>query len=209
MSEVKNYEQQENMILCESNKFIQYLIDRGLLKDPGITDETTRQSSQKRKYSLYHNTLLLLKNYRNIFWQLKSFPTSITAELDRPLEEVDNILSLVDDQLDMGNRKLESRLHSLQKSRMLIDRLNEAVAILQTKPGDGPLLYDVIYTAYIQPEELGYAEIIERLNISIRQYYRLRKRAVNLISIRLWSAPSHELEILLDTVALLEAMNEA
>ncbi|MBS6943428.1 MAG: hypothetical protein KH149_07985, partial [Clostridiales bacterium] len=122
---------------------------------------------------------------------------------------VDNILSLVDDQLDMGNRKLESRLHSLQKSRMLIDRLNEAVAILQTKPGDGPLLYDVIYTAYIQPEELGYAEIIERLNISIRQYYRLRKRAVNLISIRLWSAPSRELEILLDTVALLEAMNEA
>ena len=109
----------------------------------------------------------------------------------------------------MGNRKLESRLHSLQKSRMLIDRLNEAVAILQTKPGDGPLLYDVIYTAYIQPEELGYAEIIERLNISIRQYYRLRKRAVNLISIRLWSAPSRELEILLDTVALLEAMNEA
>ena len=49
----------------------------------------------------------------------------------------------------------------------------------------------------------------ERLNISIRQYYRLRKRAVNLISIRLWSAPSRELEILLDTVALLEAMNEA
>ena len=92
---------------------------------------------------------------------------------------------------------------------MLIDRLNEAIAILQTKPGDGPLLYDVIYTAYIQPEELGYAEIIEHLNISIRQYYRLRKRAVNLISIRLWSAPSRELEILLDTVALLEAMNEA
>lgn len=209
MSEVKNYEQQEHMILCESNKFVQYLVDRGLIKDPGITDETTRQSSQKRKYSLYHNTLLLLKNYRNICWQLKSFPTSITAELDRPLEEVDNILSLVDDQLDMGNRRLESRLRSLQKSRILIDRLNEAVAILKTKPGDGPLLYDVIYTAYLQPEELGYAEIIERLNMSIRQYYRLRKRAVNLISIRLWSAPSRELEILLDTVALLEAMNEA
>lgn len=117
--------------------------------------------------------------------------------------------SLLDDQLDMGNHKLESRLRSLQKSRMLIDRLNEAVAILQTKPGDGPLLYEVIYIAYIQPEELGYAEIIERLNVSIRQYYRLRKRAVNLISIRLWSAPSREPEILLDTVALLEAMNEA
>ena len=139
----------------------------------------------------------------------KGVPTNITAELDQPLEEIDNILSLVDDQLDMGNHKLESRLCSLQKSRMLIDRLNEAVAILQTKPGDGPLLYEVIYIAYIQPEELGYAEIIERLNVSIRQYYRLRKRAVNLISIRLWSAPSRELEILLDTVALLEAMNEA
>ncbi len=209
MSEVKNYEQQEHMILCESNKFVQYLVDRGLIKDPGITDETTRQSSQKRKYNLYHNTLLLLKNYRNICWQLKAFPANITAELDQPLAEVDNILSLVDDQLDMGNRRLESRLRSLQKSRILIDRLNEAVAILKTKPGDGPLLYDVIYTAYLQPEELGYAEIIERLNMSIRQYYRLRKRAVNLISIRLWSAPSRELEILLDTVALLEAMNEA
>ena len=135
MSEVKNYEQQEHMILCESNKFVQYLVDRGLIKDPGITDETTRQSSQKRKYNLYHNTLLLLKNYRNICWQLKAFPANITAELDQPLAEVDNILSLVDDQLDMGNRRLESRLRSLQKSRILIDRLNEAVAILKTKPG--------------------------------------------------------------------------
>ena len=209
MSESQNYEQQENRILCESNKFVQYLVDRGLIKDPEITDEAVQKNSQKRKYDLYHNTLLLLKNYRNICWQLKAFPTNITAELDQSLEEIDNILSLLDDQLDMGNHKLESRLRSLQKSRMLIDRLNEAVAILQTKPGDGLLLYEVIYIAYIQPEELGYAEIIERLNVSIRQYYRLRKRAVNLISIRLWSAPSRELEILLDTVALLEALNEA
>ncbi len=94
-----------------------------------------KNTIKKRKYNLYHNTLLLLKNYRNICWQLKAFPANITAELDQPLAEVDNILSLVDDQLDMGNRRLESRLRSLQKSRILIDRLNEAVAILKNKTG--------------------------------------------------------------------------
>ena len=71
MSETKNYEQQEHMILRESNKFVQYLVDRGLLKDPEIADETAQKNNQKRKYNLYHNTLLLLKNYRNICWQLK------------------------------------------------------------------------------------------------------------------------------------------
>ncbi len=49
MSETKNYEQQEHMILCESNKFVQYLVDRGLLKDPEITDETAQKHNQKTK----------------------------------------------------------------------------------------------------------------------------------------------------------------
>lgn len=208
MSEnTKSYQDQEKEILCKSNEFVRYLANRGLIQDPEISDEKKRKNSQKRIYNLYHNTLLLLKNYRTICWQLRSFPVHITDELDVPLEDVDNILSLIEDQLDIGNEKLEGRLRSLNKSRLLIDRLNEAIAILKTKPKDGPMLYNVIYTTYVQPEELSYEEIIETLNVSIRQYYRLRKRAVNLISIRLWSAPSRELEILLDTVALLDSIN--
>lgn len=46
MSESQNYEQQENRILCESNKFVQYLVDRGLIKDPEITDEAVQKNSQ-------------------------------------------------------------------------------------------------------------------------------------------------------------------
>ena len=89
---------------------------------------------------------------------------------------------------------------------MMTLRLNEAVSILRDKPQNGDMLYNIIYLTYIAPERLTVVEICSKLHISDRQYYRLRQQAVNIISIRLWSAPAAELDSWLEVMSLLEVL---
>jgi len=103
-----------------------------------------------------------------------------------------------------GNYRLENRLQSVQRSRLLLDRINDALTVLKTKPGDGHVLYRVIYETYITPENLSHADIIYRLNMSSRHYYRLRTQAINVLSLRLWAVPSKELDSWLEVLTLLE-----
>jgi len=200
------YEQQENGLSDKSEAFLQVLTKRGLLGDSEITDERIRQAEQEKKRKMYHNTMLMLQNYRDILWALECFPSQIAAELDRPMKNLDTLLSAVDTAAGMGNAKLERRLENIQKSRLLLDRINESLTVLKKKPRDGQLMYKIIYETFITPETLTHAEIIYRLNISTRHYYRLRTQAVNLLSLRLWSAPAAELDSWLEVLTLLEEM---
>lgn len=103
----------------------------------------------------------------------------------------------------MENRRLELRLERLAKTRQLLDRINDALTSLKRKPDNGPLLYELIYLTYIGEEKLILNDILFRLNISRRHYYRLKEQAVNAISLRLWSAPTTDLEIWLGLVSML------
>ena len=47
----------------------------------------------------------------------------------------------MDTQVALGNAKLEHRLLSIRKSRLLLDRINEALTVLRHKPGNGELMY--------------------------------------------------------------------
>jgi hypothetical protein len=155
---------------------------------------------------MYHNTLLMLKYYRDITWALECFPADVAAELDHPLGALDALISLINTELSMDNAKLEGRLMSVQKSRLLLDRFNEALTVLRKKPGNGELMYQSLYLSYIIPENLSHAEILFRLNISSRHYYRIRQQAVNILSIRLWAAPAGELDAWLEVLTILEAL---
>ena len=81
----------------------------------------------------YHNTLLLLKNYRTIAWVLECFPDTLAEELEQPFEGLDELLDRFDAEMGMENRKLENRMMSVQKSRLMIDRVNEALSVLKKK----------------------------------------------------------------------------
>ena len=198
------YEQQESQLQDKSEAFLQILTKRGLLGDQNITDERIRQAEKDKKRKMYHNTQLMLHHYRDISWALECFPSHIAAELDRPMKNLDALLSAVDAEVGMGNKKLERRLESVQKSRLLLDRINESLTVLKKKPRDGDLMYKIIWETYIIPETLTHAEILYRLNISSRHYYRLRTQAINLLSIRLWSVPAAELDSWLEVLTLLE-----
>ena len=179
---------------------LSFLRERGILADESITPQ---QIEEKKRKEAYHNTLLLLSNYRNILWQTDNELDTIAAELNLPLQKLDAVLSRIDAEIGMENRRLELRLERLAKTRLLLDRINDALTSLKRKPDNGPLLYELIYLTYIGEEKLVLNDILYRLNISRRHYYRLKEQAVSAISLRLWSAPTTDLEIWLGLVSML------
>jgi len=198
----------ENKVPSQTEAMISLLTKCGVLADGRVSDEKRRKAQQEKKKNSYHNTLMLLQHYRTIIWVMECFPETIEAELDRPLKDLDALLSCVDAELSMGNRRLESRLEEARKSRLLIDRVNEALTVLKKKPGNGKKLYQLIYLSYIAPERLSHTELLYRLDISSRHYYRLRQQAITILSIRLWSAPGVDVDFWLELLTVLEGLDE-
>ena len=163
-----------------------------------------RQAEQALRRNMYHNTQMMLKHYRDIVWALECFPEQVAEELDRPLKDLDALLSMVDTQLAMGNTRLEHRMLSIKQSRLLLDRNNDALTVLRQKPGNGEMMYNIIFQTFVTPDKLTHQEILYRLDISDRHYYRLRQQAVNILSIRLWTAPAGCLDAWLEILTLLE-----
>lgn len=100
----------------------------------------------------------------------------------------------------MNNRKLEGRMESVCRSRLLVDRLNDAVSILKSKPVNGNKMYDIIYMTFLGPDKLMHEDLLYRLG----HYYRLRTQAINIIALRLWSAPAGEVDSWLEVLSILE-----
>ena len=184
--------------------FLEILTEHGLVEDKQIDDEKRRKAEKEKKRKMYHNTNLLLQNYRDITWMLECFPANISEELDEPMQDLDALLSAVSKEIDLDNHKLENRFKSINKSRLLLDRVNEALTILKQKPKTGQKMYNIIYYTYIIPEELLHDEILFRVDISERHYYRLRKKAINILSIRLWASPGNQLSSWIDVLTILE-----
>lgn len=200
----KMYEQQENKLLAQSDAFISLLTKRGILEDHNIDDDKIRAAQKEKRKSAYHNTQMLLKHYRKMVWVFNCYPEEILQELEKPFENFDNMVDRLDLEMSIGNKRLEQRMENAAKSRLLLDRLNEALTVLRKEPNRGERLYNLIYTAYLSPEKLKLEEILYRLDISQRHYYRLREQAISILSIRLWSAPNEDVDMWLDMLTLFE-----
>ena len=183
------------------------LAKRGLIAENSADPERIKKAKQEQKKQAYHNTELLLKHYRTMAWLLECMPNTIAAELDERFETVDELIGKLDVEMAFGNKKLESRLQNVQKTRLLLDRVNEAITVLKRKPGDGQRLYDLIYLTYITPEPLTHPELLYRLNTSSRQYYRWREQAINILSIRLWAAITKQGDFWLEMLTILDSVS--
>lgn len=202
---IMTYRQQEEKIRSQSEAFLDILTKQGILtKETAVDKKTLKAAHQKRRKTAYHNTEMLLKNYRTFVWQLECRPGMIAEELDTPFDTIDEMLERIQMDIVIGDRKRECELASIEKSRALIDRINEALTVLKKKPENGKHLYELIYLTYIAPEKLSHQELLYRLNLSSRSYYRQREQAITVLSIRLWAAPTSEAEFMLDLLSLLE-----
>lgn len=88
--------------------------------------------------------------------------------------------------------------------RVLLDRLYDALGVLRKMPGNGEQLYNLIYATYLDPVQRKHADLIDMLHVSSRTYYRLRTEAISIMSIRLWSAPSGDIDDWLEILTLME-----
>lgn len=192
----KSAQTQRNMIL-------QIFTKQKFVTDNSITDERIREAQKKKLLTAYHNTELLLKHYRSIVWMIECFPNTIAEELAQPLETIDKVIECLDFEMTMENRKIENRLNNVRKTRLILDRVNDALTVLKKKPEDGERLYDLIYLTYITPESLNHNELLYRLNLSSRHYYRLREQAINVLSIRLWSVPNKDIDFWLELISII------
>lgn len=198
------YEQQEDAIRAQSEAFIGLLTKRGLLGDQKIQNEKIRAAQQEKRKQAYHNTEMLLKHYRLFVWVITCAPQDIAEELERQYETVDELLEKLDFELAMGNHKAERHVESVMNSRILLKRLDEALTVLKNKPDNGAKLYELVYLTYIAPEKMSHKELLYRLNLSSRQYYRLRAQAISILSIRLWSAPTSSVDFWLEILTLFD-----
>ena len=202
--EGKLYEQQERRLLEQSDAFISFLTRRGILGDQRIDNGKMRAARKEKKKKAYHNTQVLLKNYRKMIWIFSCYPEEILQELEEPFRNFDKMAERLDLELAIGNKRMENRLETAARSRLLLDRFNEAMAVLRKEPTRGEKLYQLIYTTYLAPEKLKLEEILFRLDLSQRHYYRLREQTISILSLRLWSAPSKDVDVWLELLTLFE-----
>lgn len=198
------YDAQESLIQNQSAGFVDFLMRTGMLEDPKIDNEKIRKAKKSTVQKSYHNTEVLLQQYRLITWVLECAPGEIAQELQVPVRDIDRLAEKIDVVTTLGNKRVENQVNSMLKTRFLMDRLHEALTVLRQKPQNGELLYSVIYASYIDPVERKHDELIDTLHLSSRTYYRLRKEAITLLSVRLWSAPSADIDAWLEVLTLLQ-----
>lgn len=184
--------------------FIEILTKSGLIGNKEISEEKIREAKRKKQEKMYHNTHKLLQNYRTLAWLLESFPEVIAEEIEQRFETIDELIEKLDFDMAYGNKKLEERMDSIKKTRFIVDKINEAVSLIKKSPDDGERLYNVLYLTYIAPEKLSHFDLLYRLDVSTRHYYRLREKAVNKVSQRLWSAPDKETDYWIEILMVLQ-----
>ena len=141
-------------------------------------------------------------------WSLECIPADLQSELDIPLADLDALIFRLDMEMSMENKKTEGRIRTIIKSRLLIGRLNEALELLKRKPKDGQLLYDVIYQTYIAEKKDTIFDVIAELGLTKRKYYECLKNAISLISIKLWSSPDSNIELMMELLSIFEGKKE-
>lgn len=199
-----NHAEEERKLSSNEEQFIDFLMKSGYLADPKIEDPKLRAKKQEENRKTYHNTKLLLEHYRDLMWAMECVPAELRAELDVPLEDLDALISRLDLEMSMENRRVESRLQTIIKSRILLERMNEAIAFLKTKPKEGERLYQLIYHTYIAEKRDSIFDLMEDLGLSKAKYYDMRKKAITTIGMKLWSAPDANFELWMELLSTFE-----
>lgn len=139
----------------------------------------------------YHDTLMLLKKYRDIAWIVevssRNLQEEFRAEYGCPGRDVLNSLAL-----NKTDASLMDCSQSLEHSAKMLHIIDSAVDLIREKHKKGELYYWILYYAYLSPHKYeNSSEILRALEskappISLRTYYARREEAIELLSSVLW-----------------------
>ena len=164
----------------------------------------------KRNYTqlddmIFHNTELLLRNYRDVAWSLEvsvfHANTSFLEEYGSSLEDFLEMSYVAG--MDVDASDVAARIKSINRSRNMLRIIDSAVELLRKKHRKGEIYYWTLYYSYLSPQELeNVEEIVEKLSnytkdMSRRTYFRKRDEAVLQLGRLLWGYTTKEcMEIL-------------
>ena len=129
------YDAQEEQIQLQSASFVDFLTRKGVLEDHNIDNERVRKAKKDTAQRAYHNTEVLLSQYRLIIWVLECIPGELSDELEVPVHDIDALAEKIDIQTSLENARIESRVNAMMKTRYLVDRIHEALQGTQITGG--------------------------------------------------------------------------
>ncbi len=149
---------------------------------------------ENKENTIYHDTWMLLKKYRDVVWSLElsvrqvcnRFQIEYGSTVDEFLE------SIYCAGADIGGSEIEQHAKSIERSRNMLKLLDSSIELLREKHKYGEEYYWLLYYTFLSPHKLlNVDEIIEKLephirDISIRTYYRRRRQAIEALSSVLW-----------------------
>lgn len=149
---------------------------------------------------LYHDTLTLLKKYRDVVWSLELSVQKVRRKFQ--LEYGSTIEDFLDSiymaGVDFEETGIAEHAQSIERSYKMLQLVESSVDLLRTKHKYGETYYWILYYSFLSPQQYRNAEeIIEQLephiqDISYRTYYRKRKEAIDAFSSILWGYTSRD-----------------
>ena len=154
----------------------------------------------------YHDTLLLLKKYRDVVWSLSmsvehvknDFRTYYGGSIEDFLDSVYVAGA------DLSGTDIEERAKCIERSHKMLNLVDEAVATMRHKHKNGELYYQVLYFNYCSAQEYhsqdAVLEALEQAGYPMcrKTMIEYRNHAVNLVSSFLWGYTARDTKDILD-----------
>lgn len=143
---------------------------------------------------VYHDTLRLLKKYRDVVWSLELSVQQVrnrfAIEYGSSIEDFLESVYLAG--ANLSGTDIEHHAKCIERSNQMLKLLDTAIELLRNKHKNGETYYWLLYYSFLCPQQMrNVEEIIEQLrphirDISYRTYYRRRKEAIDALSAILW-----------------------
>lgn len=161
---------------------------------------STRKKADRSAH--FHDTLTLLKKYRDVSWNVdissKSLHDEVYAEYGSSSEVILDELGITG-----SGPRLEGYARSLARSKKMLQILSSSIDLMRDRHKKGELYYWVLYYTYLTPKAESLPNILNLLNekfpiMSTRTYYLRRAEAIEVLSSVLWGYTSSDCEDILN-----------
>ena len=154
----------------------------------------------------YHDTLLLLKKYRDVVWSLSMSVEHIKSDFRECFGgSIEDFLdSVYVAGADLSGTDIEERAKCIERSNKMLNLVDDAVATMRQKHKNGELYYQVLYFNYFSAQEYhsqdAVLEALEQAGYPMcrKTMIEYRNHAVNLVSSFLWGYTARDTNDILD-----------
>ena len=154
----------------------------------------------------YHDTMLLLKKYRDVVWSLSMSVEHAKSDFRECFgESIEDFLdSVYVAGADLSGTDIEERAKCIERSNKMLNLVDEAVATMRQKHKNGELYYQVLYFNYFSTQEYrsqeNILEALEKAGFPMCRKTMIEHRnfAVNIVSNLLWGYTAKETKEILD-----------